>query len=272
MESKQCNKCGQVKDLSEFRIRHKHKKGKEYIFPAGSCIECEHKESAEGYKRRMSNPEYAEYRKVKVYQHIEKFRQSDKYTDRLRIAREYNASKPQSCRIYVATCRITGKLFIAQNKNAQLSHEGELEIGRIRSRVLNFADGSNIRHCVICNKEYDFLIEGSTAYCSIKCKKQAKRETSKINKKVRRARKHTNLYESVNPVKVFNRDRWICKLCGIKTPKRMRGTIAPNAPELDHIVPLSKGGQHTYSNVQCLCRSCNSNKHDKLIGQLTLCI
>jgi 5-methylcytosine-specific restriction endonuclease McrA len=33
----------------------------------------------------------------------------------------------------------------------------------------------------------------------------------------------------------------------------------------DHIVPLSKGGAFVLDNVQLLCRSCNSKKHDKAI-------
>lgn len=34
-------------------------------------------------------------------------------------------------------------------------------------------------------------------------------------------------------------------------------------PTIDHIVPVSKGGEHTLDNVQPLCRSCNSQKNDK---------
>ena len=33
--------------------------------------------------------------------------------------------------------------------------------------------------------------------------------------------------------------------------------------ELDHIVPVAKGGQHTVWNLQLLCKSCNSSKNAK---------
>lgn len=66
--------------------------------------------------------------------------------------------------------------------------------------------------------------------------------------------------EAVNPYAVFVRDKWHCQHCGCATPKRLRGSDALNAPVLDHILPVSKGGAHSYANTQCLCVLCNSKK------------
>jgi 5-methylcytosine-specific restriction endonuclease McrA len=77
-------------------------------------------------------------------------------------------------------------------------------------------------------------------------------------------------YEQVDPFKVFDRDKWQCQLCGVKTPKVKRGTNDSNAPELDHILPIAKGGAHTYLNTQCACRKCNMKKSDKPMGQMLM--
>ena len=97
--------------------------------------------------------------------------------------------------------------------------------------------------------------------------------TIATNKRINRARyrnaKRIGGY-GLDPFKVFERDGWKCHLCGVKTMKSKRGTDHPKAPELDHILPISKGGAHTYANTACSCRACNRTKRDKPMGQMLL--
>lgn len=48
---------------------------------------------------------------------------------------------------------------------------------------------------------------------------------------------------------IFKRDGWLCLKCG--TPENLT---------IDHINPISKGGENVISNLQTLCKSCNSIK------------
>lgn len=76
--------------------------------------------------------------------------------------------------------------------------------------------------------------------------------------------------EVVNPLTVLSRDKWTCQLCGVKTPRKLRGTYEPTAPEVDHILPIAKGGEHSYANTQCACRKCNLAKSATPMGQMRL--
>lgn len=94
--------------------------------------------------------------------------------------------------------------------------------------------------------------------------------TNAAHRKARKLKQRGSQVETVNPIVVLSRDGWSCKLCGISTPKKLRGTYDDRAPEVDHIIPISQGGEHSYRNTQCACRKCNIAKGNKVIGQLRL--
>ena len=50
---------------------------------------------------------------------------------------------------------------------------------------------------------------------------------------------------------LFARDNFSCQYCG------------GLADSLDHVVPRSRGGQHTWENVAAACRPCNLRKRDR---------
>lgn len=105
-------------------------------------------------------------------------------------------------------------------------------------------------------------------YCGVPCRKavHAKRTAGKAHE--RRARKFGAEIERVNKLKVFERDGWRCRICNIETPRALMGTKDGRAPELDHAIPLSRGGGHTYANTQLACHDCNALKSDMTVDEL----
>jgi 5-methylcytosine-specific restriction endonuclease McrA len=81
----------------------------------------------------------------------------------------------------------------------------------------------------------------------------------------RRARQLNAFVEHVDPLIVWERDNGCCGICfqqidpSLLWPDKMSKT-------LDHIVPLSKGGEHSYANAQIAHAVCNSRKNDRLIA------
>ncbi|RJQ74577.1 HNH endonuclease [Pseudonocardiaceae bacterium YIM PH 21723] len=55
---------------------------------------------------------------------------------------------------------------------------------------------------------------------------------------------------------LMHRDRYRCAYCGGR------------ADTIDHVVPRSKGGPHTWENVVASCAKCNHRKADKLLVDL----
>lgn len=125
------------------------------------------------------------------------------------------------------------------------------------------------RTCGPCGQS--FLAKRSRqAACSRCAKRIARRGRGKYRERCKRV--GAPYTPGITPEAVFTRDGYRCQLCGCSTPKRLRGTYKPNAPELDHIIPIAAGGGHTWDNVQCACRKCNSNKSSSTLGQLRLAV
>lgn len=78
----------------------------------------------------------------------------------------------------------------------------------------------------------------------------------------RRARLRAVKVEIFAHAEVFERDGWVCQLCGEPVD---RSAIFPDcrAPSLDHIVPLSLGGEHSRANTQCAHLGCNIRKGNR---------
>lgn len=74
-----------------------------------------------------------------------------------------------------------------------------------------------------------------------------------------RARKYKNYYHQDIPssqlLHLLKSQRFLCVYCG---------NCIVQKPILDHILPVSKGGEHVLANLQFTCVVCNSSKCDRV--------
>lgn len=55
---------------------------------------------------------------------------------------------------------------------------------------------------------------------------------------------------------IYERDGYRCRRCGVSQRYALL--------EIDHIIPIAKGGKSTYQNLQTLCHRCNTEKGHRL--------
>lgn len=87
-------------------------------------------------------------------------------------------------------------------------------------------------------------------------------ERNRTASRNRKAKVRGAFVESVSRAVLFKRDRGICQLCHRRMTMRQAS--------VDHIVPISLGGKHSYENTQVAHLRCNVRKGAKIVGQLRL--
>ena len=113
--------------------------------------------------------------------------------------------------------------------------------------------------CENCGKGF-VTTSGRARFCSDRCRKRHKNRL-----KDERIYWYGEPDKDITLEKVFLRDGGKCRSCGaiLSFKGSPQGDLYPS---VDHAVPLSKGGTHTWGNVQLMCRGCNRTKNDALNG------
>lgn len=174
--------------------------------------------------------------------------------------------------VQMATCRWCGQEFVKHGQNVYCSDECRRERARVESRKYSVAKKQLVpRQCKCCGKvfvpEYG---NKKRVFCSDKCLERWNRRQHNVGHKTLNARaRHLIrkrygavlpiMYEPIKAQKVYERDRWICGICGQPIDRRAH---APESlsPSVDHVVALAAGGSHTYGNVQAAHFECNWKK------------
>lgn len=120
--------------------------------------------------------------------------------------------------------------------------------------------------CEVCGNVFIPKTE-RMKYCCMECRKKS--ENTRCNKKDKRLRRLSKAVvdKDITLRRVAMRDHDVCWLCGKKVDwsdiDDERVYAGNNYPSIDHVVPLAKGGKHSWDNVRLAHRICNSYKSDR---------
>lgn len=139
------------------------------------------------------------------------------------------------------------------NKKLLIKIENKLFNKRIQKPTLEFSifvkiTLTNINGYYIKSKRAVFSVKDIT---SIVNELKRKRGDRYLNNDIWRSISNVERAKVTNRLRfaIYERDNYRCKKCG-----------STENLEIDHIIPISKGGKSTYSNLQTLCHKCNKEK------------
>ncbi len=122
-------------------------------------------------------------------------------------------------------------------------------------------------YCIECGERYRPR-RRTDITCTDGCSEMRRRRFARIESPVYRAMRAKATVEAVDPAIVFERDDWICQLCNKDIPRDVKWPDLLSAT-MDHIKPLSRGGEHSYDNCQASHLTCNAGKGAKYVENVT---
>lgn len=127
---------------------------------------------------------------------------------------------------------------------------------RERSVALRASEKGGVFHtCASCQRK---LLERDFPPAAVRHEKWQCRECktpyTRASDAKRRRKMTSTRVEPIKHIVVAERDGWRCGICG--------GRVTRATWSIDHVIPISKNGSHTYDNVVLAHRDCNSRRSD----------
>ena len=174
--------------------------------------------------------------------------------------------------VYTRQCEWCDTTFTTPYPNKKYCSDSCCYNGNLRDKRKQWADAYVPRTFICKECGAEFTTEcGSprTAFCCDVCAEtyERKREHATTRhkqymrgKKAERERQIARAFiEAVSFESIYNRDCGVCQICGLPVHPT-KGVDNSWDGTIDHIVPLSVGGEHSMANCQLAHRICNSIK------------
>ena len=150
----------------------------------------------------------------------------------------------------------------AMRRKQKLIRQKRLEIERLNRMVT--------RECNWCGNVFE-TTDTRQVTCSNQC---SRKRTNRIKWERRQARlnEHNTVDKDITLPVLYKRDGGICHICNEpcnyddkQITSEGHFIAGKSYPSIDHVIPIAKGGKHSWDNVKLAHHRCNALKSDSLI-------
>lgn len=283
-DSKACNKCGEVKSLSEF---HKKLDGHQpscKVCRAGGatveCVECGCQFPRRKYVRICSD-ECERRRRARLNGESAAARRS-KRPDRVlppcpecgkAVVYSGMGALPkfcsQKCKTRVHSRRMRRRIALVDLaeracRECGVSFKPTRSDGVYCSKRCYYRGNGKrpkftreLRTCIECGVEYEAW-RHDQRFCKPKC-------AFLFHGRARQNRSRTGAASPYFDREIFERDGWMCWLCNEPVDPSLSRKDRRGAT-IDHVIPLSRGGSDEADNVRLAHWGCNNEKHTRIVA------
>lgn len=246
-----CKICGYIQERNGQCTRPK------FIGTSLTCDKCNE------IKRLENEKQMEEERKAR-----EEYKVKEKLIQILRNMIEFIEREKMLQKV----CNRCGREYKAYRKDSIHCDECLVVIAQERKEFRKQWEGKKVE-CYECGKEFEMKTHNSK-YCSLKCLNRAMYRMQAIRKR-ERLKHNGKIDNSITLSKLIIRDKNTCKICGhainekdYTIDNRGNFVVGERYPSIDHILPVSKGGTHTWNNVQLAHHQCNSIKNNNIYKEV----
>lgn len=165
-------------------------------------------------------------------------------------------------------CIEIAKLEEARKKeDAQKARHAAAEINRKKKQAELEAKRKE-KTCIICGATF-VTTRSRKLCCSPDCARKHSNQLCSYKKRARIAQDKL-VDTDISVQSLYKRDKGVCAICGGSCDYSDYTVLDNNFiagdwyPSVDHIIPIAKGGEHSWENVQLAHRICNYRKRDSM--------
>jgi predicted nucleic acid-binding Zn ribbon protein len=176
--------------------------------------------------------------------------------------RKHRRTPEQEHRKYILSTYGSEEAYEQHLKEQEARKKAEAEQRRAE-REAEKAERLRTAECVVCGRTFTTYNPKQKTCCAA-CSKKLK-----YARKDKRIPKEQIVDKDITLEALYRRDSGFCYICGCKCDWNDRDglKVFGKYPTIEHLIPVSRGGLHSWDNVRLACFDCNIKKSDEILPE-----